>query len=140
MDCTNIDCSQLAAHVDATLPQHLTLAMCQAILFGGRYSDFRSVGDLRGFAKKVLPDHVNPFAKIASATGQRIDDTFTMRNYLSHQSKVSRRALMRTYAERYKLQRFREPGAFLVANRYRRLAECLVAFRSASGQMAGIIP
>ncbi len=81
----NIDCSKLGEFVGVSLPKQLSLATCQAILFRERYSDFSSVDEIRGFARKVLPDKVNPFEKIPKEARQKIDDAFVIRNYLSHQ-------------------------------------------------------
>lgn len=53
VDCSNINCSQLQAYVGVRLPKHLSIAMCEAILFGRGYLSFRSVGDTKGVAKKV---------------------------------------------------------------------------------------
>lgn len=91
------------------------------------------------FARRVLPDHVNPFARITIATVQRIDEAFKIRNYLSHQSKASLRSLMRMYKSNYGLKRFKEPGALLLANRYSRLIEYGEAFETASKEMSQII-
>ncbi len=77
----NIDCSKLGEFVGMSLPKQLSLA----ILFRERYSDFSSVDEIRGFARKVLPDKVNPFEKIPKEARQKIDDAFVIRNYLSHQ-------------------------------------------------------
>jgi hypothetical protein len=139
VDCANIDCSRLSEHVGVPLPEHLTLATCQAIVLGGRYLNWRSIGELKGLAKKVLPDHVNPFGKITSSTGQKIDEAYIIRNYLSHQSTASRRALMQMYEARYNLSRFKEPGAFLLANNNVRLVEYGKAFIRASVEMAKIV-
>jgi hypothetical protein len=64
VDCANIDSSRLSNFTGVKLPKNLSKAVCQAILFGGTYRDFKSVGALKDFAKKVLADTVNPFAKI----------------------------------------------------------------------------
>ncbi len=139
VDCANIDCSRLAERVGVTLPKHLTLAMCEAILVGRRYLNWRSIGELKGLAKQVLADHVNPFARITTTTERSIDEAYVIRNYLSHQSRASRRALMQMYETRCDLQRFKEPGAFLLANGHRKLAEYGIAFENASQEMAQII-
>jgi len=138
VDCTNIDCSRLAEQVGVRLPKHLTLAMCEAILTGGRYLNWRSTGELKGLAKRVLPDNVNPFAKITAATQRKIDEIYVIRNYISHQSKASRRALIKMYETEYGLVRFREPGAFLLANKGSRLIDYGTAFAIASIEMAQI--
>jgi len=139
VDCVNIDCSKLADFVDAQLPKNLSLDMCRAIIFRGGYLDFRSVAQLKEFAKKILPDHVNPFRLIRSLTARKIDEMLIIRNYLSHYSRKARRALFAIYKQSYSMQVFREPAHFLLANRARRFIEYFRALMDASDQMKGII-
>lgn len=139
VDCANIDSSTLPEFTGVRLPTNLPRAVCEAILFRGGYLDFPSVGALKGFAKRALAETVNPFAKIRPATAAKIDEVFTIRNYLAHQSKASRRALMKMYRENYDLGRFQEPGRFLLANNAQMLAEYIGAFIDASQQMRQII-
>jgi len=140
VDCLNIDSSRLAEHLGVVLPKHLSLSLCEAILLRDGYFDFRSVGDLKSRAKKMLPDHVDPFAKISNAVAREIDEVFVIRNYLAHRSKAARRSLERMYSSAYGFERFREPGAFLLANGYERLKQYVGAFLQASQQMGQIIP
>jgi len=139
VDCVNIDGSKLGEFVGTQLPQQLSLAMCEAILFRERYLDFRSVGEIKGFAKKVLPDKVNPFAKIPKHAEEKIDEAFVIRNYLSHQSKAARRRLSEMYRAKYQRRRFAEPGGFLLAKNSKRLVEYVGSFFVASKEMAKII-
>jgi hypothetical protein len=140
VDCLNIDSSRLAEHLGVLLPKHLPLSLCEAILLRDGYFDFRSVDDLKSRAKKMLPDHVNPFAKIDKAVAKKIDEVFMIRNYLAHRSKAARRSLDRMYSNTYGFERFREPGAFLLANGYERLKHFVGAFLQASQQMKQIVP
>jgi hypothetical protein len=105
------------------------------VLFGGSYKDFRSFGDLKGFSKKVLPDDSNPFLVITAAHTTKIDEVFKIRNYLAHYSAAARRALDRMYETSYDMQRFQEPGRFLLANNGRRLWAYFSAFAGASADM-----
>lgn len=121
IDCVNVDHSQLNDFLGVTIPRHPSRSVCEAVLFGGRYRDFRSFGDLKGFTKKVLPKRSNPFLAISSGHALKMDEAFKIRNYLAHYSAASRRALKRLYDEPYKLKRFEEPGRFLLANNAKRL-------------------
>jgi hypothetical protein len=141
IDCLNIDCSKYKEELQLELPEHPTKDVCEAILVGAGYLDFKNVGDIKGFAKNVLPDDVNPFRLIKeNPTGKRIDELYIMRNYLSHYSKKSRRTLMKMYQRNpWRLKNFRQPGDFLIAYRGRRLIQYIEALLYASEQMRGII-
>jgi hypothetical protein len=135
VDCVNVDHSQLNEFLGVTIPRHPSRNVCQAILFGGAYKDFRSFGDLKGFTKKVLPDDSNPFLAVSTTHVQKMDEAFKIRNYLAHYSAASRRALDRLYKDAHKLERFEEPGRFLLANKARRLWSYFDAFAGASADM-----
>lgn len=135
VDCINVDHSQLSEHFGATIPPNPSRALCQALLFGGSYRDFKSFGDLKGFSKKVVPDLSNPFLAITVAQSKRIDEAYKIRNYLSHYSSVGRRALLRMYQQEYGMTRFLEPGQFLLAYSGRRLWGYFDAFTAASTAM-----
>ena len=135
IDCVNVDHSQLSDFLGVSIPRHPSRNVCQAILFGGGYRDFRSFGDLKGFTKKVLPDSSNPFLEVTAADARKIDEVFTIRNYLAHYSAAARRALDRIYKDKYKMKRFREPGSFLLASQGKRLWAYIEAFENASTKM-----
>jgi hypothetical protein len=48
----NRDSTRYAKELDLRLRKHLTRDECEAVLFGHRYLDFRSVGDIKTFGKK----------------------------------------------------------------------------------------
>lgn len=135
VDCVNVDHSQLNEFLGVTIPRHPSRNVCQAILFGGKYRDFRSFRELKGFTKKVLPNVSNPFLRVTKANSKKIDEVFMIRNYLAHYSSAARRALDRLYKNVYNLQRFQEPGRFLLANNGRRLWSYFDAFEGASTNM-----
>jgi hypothetical protein len=135
VDCVNCDHSKLNDYLGVTIPRHPSRSLCQAVLFGGGYKDFKNFGDLKGFTKKVLPDESNPFLVISVAHGTKIDEVFKIRNYLAHYSAAARRALDRMYEQSYGIQRFQEPGRFLLANGGRRLWAYFDAFTSVSTDM-----
>jgi len=135
VDCVNCDHSKLNEFLGLAIPRHPSRNVCEAILFGGSYRDFRSFGDLKGFTKRVLPDDSNPFLVITPAQGSKIDEVFKMRNYLAHYSSAARRALDRMYEQSYGIKRFQEPGRFLLANNGRRLWAYFDAFSGVSRDM-----
>jgi hypothetical protein len=138
--CLNIDSSKCKEELQLRLPKHLSKDLCEAILVGHGYMDFKSVGDIKSFARKVLPDDVNPFNFIrTNPTAKRIDELYIMRNYLSHYSSKSRRTLHKMYQDSWDLKKFREPGDFLLAYSGKRLVQYIGAFLDASEQMRRII-
>lgn len=140
IDCLNIDCSKCKEELQLKLPKHLTKDLCEAILVGPGYLNFRNVDDIKKLAKQVLPENVNPFRLIrTNPTAKRINEFYTMRNYLTHYSGKSRRTLQRMYQDSQGLKNFRQPGDFLIAHRGKRLIQYIDAFLDASKQMRGII-
>ncbi len=116
VDSINIDTSKLSDFLGISIPANLSKNMCEAILFSGGYRDFPSYGSLKGFSKKILPDSSNPFIHVHSSRTSAIDEMYKIRNYLAHYSSAAWRGLMRMYRDRYKYERFIEPGRFLLGN------------------------
>jgi len=133
--CVNRDHTQLREYFDVSIPENPSWALCHALIIGAKYTDFRSFGQLKGYSKKILPDKSNPFLQIAKAHTKKIDEVYKIRNYLSHYSTASRRALMRVYQTNYRMQRFLEPGQFLLACGAKRLWGYFDAFEGASKNM-----
>ena len=134
-DCVNRDHSMLTEFFGVSIPKHPSKNLCQALLFGDTYRDFQSFGALKGFSKKVLPKASNPFLVVSEAHGRRIDEVYKIRNYLSHYSSKGRRALMAMYRKEYEMDRWLEPGQFLLAYKARRLWSYFNAFEGASADM-----
>jgi hypothetical protein len=72
---------------------------------------------------------------LASNHADRIDEVYTIRNYLSHYSHASRRSLHYVYKRKYGMSRFLEPGQFLLGYGGRRLWAYFDAFEGASDDM-----
>lgn len=115
IDCVNRDTSQYAGYLGEKLPKHIPSALCEVMLTGLRYFDFKGVSDLKGTAKKVLVPSWNPFQAIPPAAGKRIDQFFVVRNYLAHYSRVSERSYAEMCRRAFGARRFREPQDFLFA-------------------------
>lgn len=135
VDCVNCDSSMLSTFFGLDIPPHPSKSLCQALLFGDKYSDFRSFGDLKGFSKKVLVAAANPFLAVSKKHAEVIDQTYTIRNYLSHYSFKARRSLMALYKKEYNMTRFLEPGQFLLGYEGKRLWAIFEAFQCASADM-----
>lgn len=136
IDCINVDDSKLSTFFNVKIPKHPGKELCQALLFGKNgYTDFKSFGDLKGFSKKILPDNSNPFLEITSTQGKRLDEVYKIRNYLSHYSISSKRALNKLYKDEYEMNRFLEPGQFLLAYKAKRLWHYFDMFSDVSTKM-----
>ena len=135
VDCVNRDHTKLSAHFAVTIPPNPSWELCHALIIGASYKDFRSFGDLKGFSKKILPDNSNPFLQITPAHTKKIDEVYSIRNYLSHYSAASSRALMNVYRTEYDMRRFLEPGQFVLAYNAQRLWAYFDAFEGASADM-----
>lgn len=135
VDCVNVDHSKLEDFLGVPIAAHPGKNLCTALIFGGGYRDFASFGQLKGFTKKLLPTSSNPFLEVTPTQSKRIDEVYTIRNYLSHYSARSKRALRYLYRVEYDVSRFQEPGQFLLAYKARRLWSYFDAFEGASRRM-----
>jgi len=109
----NRDSTRYSAEIGLKLRKHLTKDESEAILIGHRYIDFKSVGEVKKFAKKHLADKFNPFKLIDNDSSKKIDHFFAIRNYLAHYSSYSKRKYKAILTKDYNLRRKCEPGVFL---------------------------
>jgi hypothetical protein len=135
VDCVNRDHSKLPEYFAVSIPENPSRDLCHALIIGSAYNDFRSFGDLKGFSKKILPDASNPFLRVSAAHTKKIDEVYTIRNYLSHYSAAGTRSLMHVYKSKYDMTRFYEPGQFVLAYGAQRLWAYFDAFEGASNDM-----
>jgi hypothetical protein len=135
VDCINKDSAMLSIFFGVQIPSNPSKDLCHALIFGEHYRDFRGCGDILTLAKKLLADGSNPFKRIANSHQSRIDEVYTIRNYLSHYSSMSRRSLMKMYTNKYQMTRFLEPGQFLLAYDAKKLWAYFDAFEGASTDM-----
>jgi len=137
VDCVNRDSSRLSKAFAVTIPRHPSWDLCHALIIGMGYTDFKSFADLKRYAKRLLPEGSNPFLAVGPRHAKRIDEVFCLRNYLSHYSASAKRAHMRLYSDEYKMQKFLEPGYFVLGYNARRLWSYFEAFEGASTDMKG---
>jgi hypothetical protein len=133
--CVNRDHSKMADFLGVSIPKNPSWDLCHALIFGDSYRDFRSFGDLKGFTKKLLPDESNPFVNISGAHTKKMDEVYAIRNYLSHYSARAKRSLRHVYKATYQMDKFLEPGQFVLAYDARRLWSYFDAFENASNDM-----
>ncbi|MBN1970918.1 MAG: hypothetical protein JW870_16235 [Candidatus Delongbacteria bacterium] len=135
IDCVNRDHSLLSFFFGVSIPPNPSWDLCHALIFGEKYRDFQNFGALKGFSKKILPEDGNPFLAVSKAHAEKIDEVFTIRNYLSHYSAKSKKALQNIYKKKYKMTKFLEPGQFVLAYNAKRLWKYFDAFKGASENM-----
>jgi hypothetical protein len=144
IDCLNRDSSSLGKHLDLPLDKNLKRPVCEAIVSGLRYFDFRNVNSLKKETKNILVPRHNPFLAIPKDAERKIDESFVIRNYLAHYSSMAKRSVMRVYRDGYGMQNFREPGHFLYASRGKRgqirLGDYVDAFLEAAAEMRKACP
>ncbi|MBN2593440.1 MAG: hypothetical protein JXA81_08035 [Sedimentisphaerales bacterium] len=113
--CLKRNTSQYSKFLGVKLPKRPSIELCAVLISGYRYLDFRRAAD--DAAKILTPDN-NPFSKEAlkeAPRRKRIDEFFSIRNYVAHKSRVAKRALRKVYQDTYHLERFTEPGRFLLS-------------------------
>jgi hypothetical protein len=118
--------SQLGRHFGLSIEGRVTGPMAEALIAGERYFDFKSYGDLKDRAKKLLVRH--RFAKAKDADRKAIDEMIALRNQILHRSRHSLRQL------KAHVERRIDPGTHLAAKKggITRLRIYLLAFKSIS--------
>lgn len=127
----NRDASGLRESLSPTLPKHLAVETCEALLTWQKNFP-TDPDDLRGLAKDILA--INPFAQLTMRQRKAVSDLHAIRNAVAHPR--SRRARKR-YEDA--LQTNKGPGPFLKArgkpNGEPRLVEYIDALIDASETM-----
>ena len=139
----NHDSSAYASELGLRLRNHLTRDESEAVLTGRGYMDFKSVGEIKGFAKRCLVDSFNPFRLIPKDIGRKIDHFFIIRNLIAHQSRYAMRKYERMMTNHYGMKKIPEPAEFLIARSKKtgndRWEDFLLAFLECSKKMREIV-
>ena len=140
IDSLNRDTSQYAKYMNRPLPKHLSRNICEIMLLGLGYLDWKGATQLRAKTKNILVPEHNPFQKIPKTSIKKIDQFYTIRNYLAHYSIVAGRSLSKMYKNNFKMKNFSQPGEFLYATDQKtkdtRLGNYIKAFVDAADEMA----
>lgn len=116
--CLKHDTSEYSRFLGVKLPKRPSAELCAVLISGYRYSNFQALVDN---AQKILTRDFNPFSKEALRNApprKRIDEFFSIRNYVAHRSRAAKRKLRKIYQDTYHLSRFQEPGRFLLSPVY----------------------
>ena len=91
-------------------PKHLTDEVCEYIITGSGYFDFRGRdGLIREIRKYVPRDHYLVEAIKEKAYGKSLNQLFALRNLAAHESRVSKRAALQSIGQ----QRVKSAGSWL---------------------------
>lgn len=139
--CLSMDTSQYAEYIGTKCPKRPSKELCETLISGYGYFDFKNVDGLKRISKNILVMTYDPFSKIPREESKKIDRFFLIRNYVAHRSRVAKRSLSKLYREVYHLQQFQEPGVFLLSPLYEktkevRFGEYIRAFINAADVMA----
>lgn len=141
IDCLNRNSERYAEFMNAPrLAKHIPRLQCEFMLTGIGYFDVKSVSDMKKKAQDILTEQNNPFKAIANVDKMKIDELFTIRNYITHYSRQAERKLSNIYKKTHNMKKFEQPGYFLSAlggrPRKPRLHAYIEAIRSACKSMA----
>jgi hypothetical protein len=119
----NNDTSTISEATGVKFPKQLTDEVCEYLVLGGGYFDFKGRDGLIKNLKKLLPDNHYLVAIIKkSKYKDALEQLSTIRNYATHESKQSKRAVLATIGQR----RIGGAGSWLkTQGRFPRIAEKL---------------
>ena len=120
----NNDTSMLSETTRVQFPKHLTDEVCEYIIVGGGYFNFRGRDGLIGEIKKYVPaEHYLVGAVKAPAYRRSLDQLCALRNYAAHDSKRSKQAALESIDQR----KMGSAGSWLKRQgRFRRIADDLL--------------
>jgi hypothetical protein len=88
----NNDTSTLSTRTGVAFPKHLTDEVCEYIVVGSGYFDFRGRGGLIQVLRDFLPDSHYLLASVKKAAYKKpIEQLIALRNFAAHESPVSKR-------------------------------------------------
>lgn len=140
IDSLNWDSSEYRKNTGYDFPgKNLHRQICKAIVIGIKFSDFAKLDDVRRNAKEFLVGKFNPFRSIRSQERNKIEEFYTLRNYIAHASDYQLRKLRKMYKDRYRLKKYPSPGTFLLnrnaGQKFSRLQNYVNSFLNAAKQM-----
>lgn len=121
----NNDTSTLSATTDVVFPKHLTDEVCEFLITGTGYFDFKGRSGLIRTLKSFVPDaHYLVTTVKKTAYTSTLDKLSALRNFAAHESEVSKRAAL----EAIGAKRLSSSGAWLKKqNRFAEIANSLKA-------------
>ncbi len=133
--CAYSDQSKIKGVMNILQRGKLPKDLIRALIFSDRYRDLHDIQRIKSVFKRFTSDSFNPTSKISSTQTTKITFIYSMRNYLSHYSIFSRRALQERLIKNYQVIKFIEPGKFLLSNNGERFNDLISHFKFASINM-----
>lgn len=131
----NNDTSTLEATTDVRFPKHLTDEVCEFLITGTGYFDFKGRSGLIKTLKSFVPDaHYLVVTVKKQAYTSALDQLSTLRNFAAHESQASKRAAL----EAIDATKLSSSGAWLKRqNRFDTIAQKL---KSLSSELHNLAP
>ena len=133
--CAYSDQSRIKSVMNISQQGKLPRDLIRALIFSDRYRDLHDIQRIKSVFKRFTADSYNPTSKISSTQIKKITFIYSTRNYLSHYSIFSRRALQDRLIKNYQVVKFIEPGKFLLSNNGERFNDLISHFKFASINM-----
>ena len=133
--CAYSDQSRIKAVMNISQQGKSPKDLIRAIIFSDRYRDLHDIQRIKSVFKRFTSDSFNPTSEISSTQTKKITFIYSMRNYLSHYSIFSRRALQDRLIKNYQVVKFIEPGKFLLSKNGERFNDLISRFKFASINM-----
>lgn len=133
----NANTQHLATRINAKVPRHLTAELCEYLILGDNYFNFRAEGDLRAQVRKFVPDSHYLYVSLDKKTNRvTIDRLIAMRNFAAHQSKKSKERAKKAYS----CKRMASAGAFLKKSSGKRMEDLLFGITELALEIAARSP
>lgn len=127
--------SNIAREMNLRKNTKLDIDLIRAILFSDTFRDFHDIDKLKNVFSKYISDRFNLCKQLSNKQIKNIQFIYKIRNYLSHYSHFSRIKLFEAYKKEYRMNRFIEPGQFLMKQKGKRFQELTSNFQYASINM-----
>lgn len=131
----SLDPGSLIETMELNKSKQLDIKLIRAILFSDTYRNFQDVNRLINFTKDVIVEKYNPFLKINKEQKTKIHFAYSIRNYLSHYSTLSKKKLLFEYKKAFGYKNFLEPSKFLIKNKGKYFEDLANNFKMASVHM-----
>lgn len=126
----NNDMSTLAERTGVHFPKHLTDEVCEFLVTGGKFLDFKGRNGLIQAVKEYVPDSHYLVRVVKNREFERaLDHLSALRNFAAHRSKVAKRAVIKALG----ISKLSSSGDWLrrqnrfedLANKIERMAESI---------------
>lgn len=111
--CISLDTINLSNFIGVDLPKIITTENAKAIFNGINYTNISNTSDLISLTENIISTEHNPFQQFMPPMLKYIDEAYFLRNYIAHQSHISKSKVQSFYYINYGIDKFIEPGEYL---------------------------